>query len=144
MNTLMKKILILPLLFLGFTATSLDSSKEVFAEEETKLAYSATKITTALGEADGIKDEAYNLASPISISSVTFSKVSFSWLIYPLTVSTKFGIKSNLLCSCTSIWLQAFLTFCLATTNPLYVDTTNAITTINIIRKITIINLLIK
>ena len=71
MNTSIKKILILPLLLLIVMFVSLVSSNAVNAQEETKLAYTATKITSGLGTADGVKDEAYNSSKPILVSAVT-------------------------------------------------------------------------
>ena len=70
MNYFKNKILIIPLLLLGIATISLDSSTKVHAQEESKFAYTATKITTSLGKADGLKDEAYNAATAIPISVV--------------------------------------------------------------------------
>ncbi len=67
MNDLIKKLLILPL----FLCICLVSLNNVSAHEETNLAYTATKISSSLGAADGIKDDAYNSAKIIPISVVT-------------------------------------------------------------------------
>ena len=71
MNTLFKKLLILPLLSLVFIFSILVSSNVVSAQEDTNLAFTATKVTGGLGAADGVKDEAYNSAHAIPISVVT-------------------------------------------------------------------------
>ena len=58
MNALVKKIFILPLILFVVMFVSFVSSNGVLAQEGTKLAYTATKTTTKLETADGIKDEA--------------------------------------------------------------------------------------
>ena len=71
MNALVKKIFILPLILFVVMFVSFVSSNGVLAQEGTKLAYTATKTTTKLETADGIKDEAYNFATVIPVNVVT-------------------------------------------------------------------------
>ena len=71
MKTSIKKLVVLPLLILIVMLVSLVSSNAVNAQDGTNLAYTATKITSGLGVADGVKDEAYNSATVIPVSVVT-------------------------------------------------------------------------
>ena len=71
MNISIKKIYIFPLFILIVLFAGLVSSNAVSAQEETNLAYTATKITSGLGVADGVKDDAYNSATVIPVSVVT-------------------------------------------------------------------------
>lgn len=71
MNNFVKKIYLMPLLSLLIIFVSLVSSNVVSAQEDTILAYTATKTTSGLGAADGVKDEAYNSATIIPVSVVT-------------------------------------------------------------------------
>lgn len=71
MNTSIKKMFIFSLVFFVVICLTLVPSSVVSAQEETNLAYTATKIETSLGEADGIKDDAYNSSKIIPISVVT-------------------------------------------------------------------------
>src|SRR5262245_56806625 len=56
---------------------------------------------------------------------MTASSVSRSWPMYPLTASTRFGIRSYRRLSWTSIWANAFWNWFRATTRPLYTPTSH-------------------
>ena len=71
MKSFFKKVLMFPLLFLTTMVVDANITTKVNASENVKQAYSAMKITSGLGEADGIKDDAYNSTTPIPISVVT-------------------------------------------------------------------------
>ena len=71
MKSFLKKVLILPLLFLTTMVYDANTTTNVNASENIKQAYTAMKITTGLAQADGIKDEAYNLTTAIPVNVVT-------------------------------------------------------------------------
>lgn len=71
MKSFFKKVLMFPLLFLTTMVVDANITTKVNASENVKQAYSAMKIASGLGEADGIKDDAYNSTTPIPISVVT-------------------------------------------------------------------------